>query len=258
MLIIYFYSLNLYLFNMILKADLHLHTVLSPCGDLDMSPVNIINEAKNKDLKIIGITDHNSTLNAKTCFDIAQKNGIYVLCGAEVTTSEEVHCVCFMPDFDTLNLFQKYLDKHVIFFQNNPDKFGYQFVVDENEDIVDEVQHLLINAQSISLAELQKKVEELNGIFIPAHIDRSTYSISSQLGFLPPDLKFDALELSPFAFRNNFFEKMPWFKNFNYICDSDAHFLKDIAKIYNTFDIDTIDFNNIKNAIRKGTNIENY
>lgn len=243
---------------MLLKADLHIHTVLSPCGDIDMSPINIIQEAKNKDLKIIGITDHNSTLNAKICFEIAKKYGIYVLCGAEVTTSEEVHCLCFMPNFDKLKSFQDFLDSKVIFFQNNPDKFGYQFVVDENENVIFEIEHLLINALNVSLSELQQKVVELNGIFIPAHIDKRTNSISSQLGFLPPDLKFDALELSPFAFKNNFFEKMSWFKNYNYICDSDAHFIQDIAKIYNNFDLDIIDFENIKNAIKKGTNIENY
>jgi len=43
------------------RADLHIHSVLSPCGDLDMSPVNIVEEASRKGLDIIGITDHNTT-----------------------------------------------------------------------------------------------------------------------------------------------------------------------------------------------------
>ncbi|MDR2834830.1 MAG: PHP domain-containing protein [Bacteroidales bacterium] len=241
-----------------IKADLHIHTVLSPCGDIEMSPINIVNRAKELKINVLGITDHNSTLNSVVTSKIAEKENIFVLCGAEVTTSEEVHCLCFMPNFDVLSDFQLFLESKVIFFKNNPDKFGYQFVVDEEENIIDEIDYLLINSLNLSINELQKKVEELNGIFIPAHVDKKDTSLSSQLGFIPPDLKFDALELSPFAFKNNFFDKFSWFKGYNYITDSDAHFVQDIGKVFNEFEIEEINFENIKKTIKKGINIENY
>jgi PHP family Zn ribbon phosphoesterase len=235
-----------------IKADLHIHTVLSPCGDIEMSPLAIVAKAKELNIDVIGITDHNSTLNAIVTSEIAANQEVFVLKGAEVTTQEEVHCLCFMPDNETLKEFQAFLDSKVILFPNSVDKFGYQLVVDKDENIIDEIPHLLINALDISINDLQKEVEKLNGIFVPAHVDRKDTSISSQLGFVPDDLKFDALELSPFAMRNKFFDNFPWFKGFNYITNSDAHFITDIGKAYNTFEIKKIDFENIKTAIKKG------
>ncbi|MDR2010578.1 MAG: PHP domain-containing protein [Bacteroidales bacterium] len=234
-----------------IKADLHIHTVLSPCGNLAMGPLAIVERAKELGLDIIAITDHNSTLNVEVVSKIAEKEGIFVLKGAEVTTKEEVHCLCYMPDSKKLKEFQEFLESKVIFFPNSVDKFGYQLVVDEEENILDEVPYLLINALDLSINELQKKVDDMGGIFVPAHVDRKDTSLSSQLGFVPEDLKFDALELSPYAFRNNFFERFPWFKGYNYITDSDAHFIEDIGKVHNNFEIDQIDFINIKKAIQQ-------
>ena len=195
------------------RADLHMHSVLSPCGDIEMSPSAIIAKAKEKGLDIIGLTDHNSTLNAEVTRKIGEQNGIAVMMGAEVTTKEEIHCLGFMPNAEKLAEFQKFLDSKVIFYENDPDKFGYQFVVDEEENVLDEVPHLLINALDLPMLDLQKKVYEMGGIFIPAHVDRSTFSISSQLVFVPDKLKFQALELSYYAMKNNFFDKFPWFSD---------------------------------------------
>lgn len=235
-----------------IKADLHIHTVLSPCGDLAMSPSAIVEQAKNLDINVIGITDHNSTLNAEVAFNLAAKEGIYVLMGSEVTTREEVHCLCFMPDFETLKKFQEIIESKVVYFENSVDKFGYQLIVDENEDIVDQVPYLLINALDLGISELQEIVQNLKGIFVPAHVDRKDTSISSQLGFVPDDLKFDALELSPYAERNNFFERFPWFQPYNYIRDSDAHFIEDIGKSFNIFEVEKVDFENLRKAIKEG------
>lgn len=232
------------------KADLHIHTVLSPCGDLDMSPINIVEKANELGLNIIAITDHNSCKNAKVIANIAAKNGILVLCGAEVTTSEEVHCVCLMPDDASLLEFQDFIDSKVIFFPNSVEKFGYQLVIDENEDVIEEIPHLLINAIDCDIKSLQVKVDELGGIFIPAHVDRSSFSLSSQLGFVPPDLQFDVMELSYHAERNHFLENFSWFQNYKYIRSSDAHFVNDIAKIFTEFELEMLDFQHVKKALK--------
>ena len=234
------------------RADMHIHSVLSPCGDIEMSPSAIVAKAKEKGLDIIGLTDHNSTLNAEVTRRLGERCGLHVLMGAEVTTSEEVHCLGFMPDAERLHEFQKFLDSRVIFFANDPDKFGYQFVVDEDENVLDEVPHLLINALNLSMEEMQRKVYELGGIFIPAHVDRSTFSISSQLGFVPDRLKFHALELSYYARGHEFLDKCPWFADFNYIQSSDAHFIDDIGKICSVLEMESFSFENFKNALRQG------
>ncbi len=232
------------------KADLHIHSVLSPCGDLYMSPGAIIKQAKAKGLNIIGITDHNSTKNALITAEIGKKNDIFVLCGAEVTTKEEVHCLCFMPDEKSLNEFQNFLNSKIVYFQNDPDKFGYQFVVDEEENILEEIDTLLINAIDYSLEDLQKIVYEFKGIFIPAHVDRPRFSISSQLVFIPDNLKFDALELSKYAEQINFFKNFPWFSPNSFIHSSDAHYLVDIGCVFTELEMEKLSFENIRQALK--------
>lgn len=236
------------------RADMHIHSVLSPCGDLEMSPSAIVAKAKEMGLDIIGLTDHNSTLNAEVTRRLGEKAGLCVLMGAEVTTKEEVHCLSFMPNAEKLAEFQAFLDSKVIFFENDVDKFGYQLVVDEEENVLDQVPHLLINALDLPMLELQQKVYEMGGIFIPAHVDRPTFSISSQLGFIPTGLKFHALELSYYCKRDGykFLENCPWFSDFNFIQSSDAHFVDDIGKINSVLEMPSFSFDNFKDALRQG------
>jgi len=118
------------------KADLHVHTCLSPCGDLDMSPRNIIQAAIQKGLDMIAITDHNSTRNVKTCLEIAEKENIFVIPGCEINTQEEVHCLAYFPDLEAISEFQKYLDRKLPEIENDPDLFGYQVAVDEDDGII--------------------------------------------------------------------------------------------------------------------------
>lgn len=138
-------------------ADLHIHTVLSPCGDLEMSPANILRTARQKGLDIIGITDHNSTREAKIIRDAAENTGLFVLAGAEVTTREEVHCLAFFEEDGQLTDFQTYLDTYLPDIPNNPEKFGYQVVADIQDNIIYEEPKLLISAITPGLEEIEKK-----------------------------------------------------------------------------------------------------
>ena len=239
------------------NADMHIHSVLSPCGDIDMSPSAIVARAKERGMDIIGLTDHNSTLNADVTRRLGEKVGLHVLMGAEVTTREEVHCLAFMPTVEKLSEFQAFLDSRVIFFENDVDRFGYQLVVDEDENVLDQVPHLLINALDLPMQELQQKVFEMGGIFIPAHIDRTTFSLSSQLGFIPEGLKFNALELSSHCKRDGykFLKDCPWFDGYNFIQSSDAHFIEDIAKIHSVLEMPCFSFENFKAALRPGEQV---
>ena len=236
------------------KADMHIHSVLSPCGDIEMSPSAIVAAAKERGLDIIGLTDHNSTLNADVTRRLGEKVGLHVLMGAEVTTREEVHCLAFMPTVEKLSEFQAFLDSRVIYFENDVDKFGYQLVVDQEENVLDQVPHLLINALDLPMLELQQTVYRMGGIFIPAHIDRPAFSLSSQLGFAPSGLKFHAMELSCYCKRDGykFLDTHPWFSGLNFIQSSDAHYVEDIGKIYSVLEMPCFSFDNFKDALRQG------
>jgi PHP family Zn ribbon phosphoesterase len=234
----------------IFRADLHIHTVLSPCGDLGMSPSNIISEAEQKGINIIGITDHNTTRHCKLISRLAADKGIFVMQGAEVTTKEEVHCLAFFENSYTLDLFQEFLDANLPDFLNEPAIFGYQVQVDENEIIIYEEKRLLINAISKSIKEIENFVHSLNGIFIPAHIDRKKNSIYSQLGFLPESMNADALEVSRASSPGQFSASHPEATRFPLITNSDAHYPGIIGMATTLFHISEPSFSEIKLALK--------
>lgn len=232
------------------RADLHIHSVLSPCGDLNMSPHNILERASQRGLDIIGITDHNSTLQSRIIADIAKQYNIFVLCGAEVTSVEEAHCLCFFPEA-SLDSFQLYLDEHILKIPNNPDKLGYQVLVDEHEQIIKQVPHSLLSALDQSVEDIRHKTHELGGIFIPAHINRPTFSLFSQLGFVPEDLMEDALEISWHISREKILEEHPELNQKSFIQSSDAHYLDDIGKTHSLFKIQAKSLKEIKKALHR-------
>ena len=233
---------------------MHIHSVLSPCGDLSMSPKNIVQAALANKIDIIAITDHNSTKMCKIVQKVASEYGITVIPGVEVTTQEEVHCLAYFHDFEQANTFQEYLEANLPFFQNNVDYFGYQVVVDENDMILEEIESLLINGLKVSIEEVGQKVHELGGVFVPAHIDKHKNSIISQLGFIPPDLEIDALELSKFTNQEKFTTTNPFYANYAYMQSSDAHFIENIGDVYTMFELENPTLNEIVDAFEGKNN----
>ncbi|MFW5944835.1 MAG: PHP domain-containing protein, partial [Bacteroidota bacterium] len=133
------------------RADLHIHTVLSPCGDLEMSPGQIIARAKERELDILGITDHNSTRQCEVMKQVGAREGIHILCGVEINTKEEVHCLAFFENSGNIETFEKMMDNNLPDFKNDPEKFGYQAEVDEEEQILDQPDKLLLNALDLNI-----------------------------------------------------------------------------------------------------------
>lgn len=232
------------------RADLHIHTVLSPCGDLEMSPAKIIEKAREKGLDIIGITDHNTTRHCKLISKLAEPEGIFVLMGAEVTTREEVHCLTFFENDEKLSEFQLYLEAYLPPVPNNTEKFGYQVVVDENEQIIDEIEFLLLSALDQSIEQIEHKVHSLGGIFIPAHIDRPSYSIISQLGFIPKDLMIDGIEISAKCKVESVMPFLTKHKAKSIIRNSDAHYTENIGNAFTSFEMEHRSFEEIKLALK--------
>jgi len=236
------------------RADLHIHTVLSPCADLEMTPANIVERAGKSGLQIIGITDHNSTKNALLVKKLAKKEGIFVLTGAEVTTKEEVHCLAFFEFEDQLAQFQQFLDKQLTIIPNPDGHFGYQPVVDEHGNILELIPNYLPAALKKGISDIQKMVESLDGIFIPAHVDRPSNGLFSQLGFIPPCLKFDAMGISRWNSEKDVRKHYVLGKEITLIRNSDAHYLQQIGEIYTLFNMQEVSFTEIKSALNQLNN----
>jgi PHP family Zn ribbon phosphoesterase len=240
----------------IVRADMHIHTILSPCGSLEMSPANIVDAACRHQIGIIGITDHNSTRQCDTVRKVAESKGIYVVCGAEINTREEVHCIALFDGEKPLNIFQQWLDSRLPDIPNNPARFGDQVWVDINENIEGEEPRLLISAINASLEETQSMVHSLGGIFIAAHADKSRNSVISQLGFIPDDVAFDAIELSSHTSVEEFLTRYPGLAGHTFITSSDAHYLHQIGTAYTSFEMESVDFISLASCIRKRQGIK--
>lgn len=235
----------------VFKADLHIHTCLSPCGDLEMSPRNIVRQALNKKLHIIAITDHNTTRNARTCIEVGRENNLFVIGGCEINSQEEVHSLAYFPNLEVLDEFQAYIDAHFPDIKNEPSVFGYQVAVDKWDNIIYQEDKALFAALDQSIEDIAQKVHTLGGIFVPAHIDKTKNSIYSQLGFIPFDLEYDALEISWRTDKETFIRSRPELASKRFIFNSDAHYLKDIGKAFTELSMEKLDWESFKKTFQK-------
>lgn len=211
-------------------VDLHIHTALSPCGDEDMTPNNIINMAKLKGLDAIAITDHNSSENTAVCMEAGRAAGIVVIPGMELQTREDVHVITLFPSLENCMKFQEYVYSRLPDMKNREDIFGEQIVFDAEDKVIRHNDRLLLTSADISLDEAFYKVKELQGAFIPAHIDRDAFSIIYNLGFIPENIPISTLEYHSKQKLEKLIEKKIVKSYYNFIMSSDAHYLHDILE----------------------------
>ncbi len=233
------------------KADLHIHTVLSPCADVDMTPYAIVQSAFHKGIKIIGITDHNSTLQCETVKRIADEYGIYTLMGAEVTSIEEIHCLAYFETFEQLQKFQNFIESNIRKVKYNPLQHGLQAVVDPHNNIIQQIDYYLGESLQNSYIEIEEFVHAMGGIFIPAHVDRIKFSLISQLGYVPENIRADALEIFNETPLIQFLRENGHVSHFTFVKNSDAHTIQSIGYQTTTFIIENISFKEIRMALRK-------
>lgn len=201
-------------------------------------------------LNIIGITDHNSMRQCAEIIELGAENGLLVLHGVEIATREEVHCIAFFETSDEQTDFQRFLDNNLPHITNHPDKFGDQVWVNRDEEIVGEEPWLLISGLNKGIDKVAAKVKSLNGLFMAAHIDRTSYSVISQLGFIDDSIPFDALEISARCDWAKLSAKHPYLTGKRIYTASDAHTIEMIGTSVSIIKAEAPTFKEVAMALR--------
>lgn len=229
-------------------AELHIHTVLSPCASIEMIPPLIIRRAQERKINLIAITDHNAIANVPAVIEAAEGTQISVLSGIELQTREEIHSLCLFDDYPALQEFFGEIIHTFPTIKNNPEFFGEQFVVDKTGDFIRKEERLLIASSSVSLNDAFHLVEKYDGICIPAHVNRTAFGLLPTLGMPPTDIDIRIMEISKHLSITEAKEKFPLLKNHALLQNGDAHFLNEIIG-FNTFQIAAPTIKEIQKAI---------
>ncbi len=210
------------------RCDLHIHTCLSPCADLDMHPAALVKKAVERGLGVIAISDHNASENVQYVMRAAGQGPPAVIAGMEITTVEEVHVLALMPGLGDLLGVQKVIYDHLP-GRNDERLFGCQAVVNEKGEVEGINDRLLIGATDIPVSDVVGMIHGFGGLAVASHIDRESFSVISQLGFVDDDSGFDALEISRVLGIERARERYPELARYPFITSSDAHNLADIG-----------------------------
>ncbi len=229
--------------------DFHIHTALSPCGDDDMTPNNIVNMAFLNELDIIAITDHNSCENIKAVMEVAENTDLIVIPGIEVETLEEVHMICLFPSINQALKMQDIVYNNLPNLKNRADIFGKQLIYNSNDEVIGENERMLLTATSLSIEDVVKIAYELSGTAYPAHIDRDSYSIISNLGVIPRSLNIKAIEFSKHVLPKDMIFENKYLEKYIPIQSSDAHYLEDIMEKINFIELENKTITNVINKL---------
>lgn len=207
--------------------DLHIHSCLSPCGDPDMTPNNIVNMALLSGLSAIGLTDHNACGNCPATAAVAAQAGLTFLPGMELCTMEEIHVVCLFPTVAAALAFEERVRPTLPPVKNRPDIFGEQVICNAADEPIGREDLLLTTAAGISVDDVAALALAFGGVAYPAHIDRPSYSITAALGDIPP-LGFAAFEVTDKGDVTALKAQYPLLADRPLLLDSDAHYLENI------------------------------
>jgi len=233
-----------------LAADLHLHTCLSPCASLEMTPRKIVARARELGLAMIAVTDHNSAENADAVRQAARGSGLCVLPGMEVTTVEEAHLVALFGEGEAARSLQELVYDRLQPGENDEELFGLQVVATADDEVERFEGRLLIGATTLSVGELVEAVHARGGLAIAAHIDREAYSLVGQLGFIPPDLALDAVEISGALDVAAARARFPEYRGRPFVTASDAHALAELGRHPVWIEAEEASFTELSAALR--------
>jgi predicted metal-dependent phosphoesterase TrpH len=234
-----------------LTADLHIHSALSPCGGDDMTPKEVLDKIILLGINIFSVTDHNSSLNSAAFEKASKEKGLLFIPGIEVQSSEEVHLLGYFPDVGSLDAFNDIVVTAGLIkgMKNDPEKFGHQWKVNSLGRPLMEVDDMLSMPLTLSLNELVDAIHEHEGIAVAAHLDRG-FSVIAQLGFIPPDLKIDAIEVKEVGKIDKIKQDCLKDRDLNILSSSDSHYLDNLGPPKMRFRLKDPDVKNCLDCIK--------
>jgi PHP family Zn ribbon phosphoesterase len=213
-----------------------------------MSPLNIVAAAKQKDLDLLGICDHNTAENAGALAEAAGRLGLRVLPGLEITSQEEVHILALFDGVETALAMQERVYA-ALPGENSESIFGRQIIVNSEDEVLGFNPRLLAGATTLTLEEVVGSVHLLQGLAVASHVDRTGFGLIGQLGFIPRGLELDALEVSHHTSleegRTRFGSAVPL------VSSPDAHFLAEIGQASTAFWLEAGTIEEIKLALKR-------
>ncbi|MHB1296379.1 MAG: PHP domain-containing protein [Anaerolineae bacterium] len=211
-----------------LWADLHVHTVVSPCAEVEMIPPLIVQRAMALGLGLIAVTDHNTAENVAAVQVAGERVGLAVLPGMEVQTREEVHILCLFDELSQVLDWQEHVYERLPPRKNRDDVFGAQFVVDAEGEFIRMNERLLLTSVDLSVDEVVNQVRMRGGLPIAAHVDRPSFSVLANLGFIPSALALAACEVSRWTPPQEAATRFPDLLGRPLIVSGDAHRLDEM------------------------------
>ena len=215
-----------------------------------MTPANIAGMAAVLGLDVIALTDHNSCRNCAPFLKMADAYGLLALPGMELTTAEDVHVVCLFPNLYSAMDFDTYVYERMFKIQNKEHVFGAQILYGDDDQIIGHEPNLLISNASINFDEVFDLTEERGGIMIPAHIEKTSNSLISNLGFVPPDSRFLCAELKDLSKLAELKSFNPYLNQCNIITNSDAHALDQMNEPVHFLDVEGRSVSNVLRALK--------
>ena len=244
-------------------ADMHVHTVLSPCASRDMIPPAIVREAARKGLAMIAVCDHNAAGNVEAVIAAARAARgedaggapLAVIAGMEITTSEEAHVLGLFPDASCARAAAEEVLSSLPLWRPLSSPGSSPCTRSPEQELVDAAgarigfeEKMLSAASRFTLSETVDLIHRHGGLAIAAHMDRRSFSVVSQLGFLPPGVPFDGLEISAAGVARG---RAAGFASHGMplVSSSDSHFLDDIGVSATALDVEGPGFDELALAL---------
>jgi PHP family Zn ribbon phosphoesterase len=198
---------------------------------------------------MLAICDHNSAQNASAVIHAAEELDLVVLPGMEICTKEEIHVLGIFGEVDQALELQAMVHGQ-LHGKNAPDVFGMQVLANECDEVVGFEERLLLGASAFTVEEVVRHIHRLGGVAIASHVDRGSYSVISQLGFIPSSISFDALELTGHIRDDEARVRFALASDTSLVRNSDAHRLEEIGTNTSEYLLEERTLEEIRRALR--------